>query len=64
MPSVAPGYQAPQVAPSELFRRHVMATFEEEEMGAQFIPLLGTDACMWASDYPHTDSAFPNSTPH
>ena len=52
---------SPQVAPSELFRRQVMATFEEEEMGAQFIPLLGADSCMWASDYPHTDSTFPNS---
>jgi predicted TIM-barrel fold metal-dependent hydrolase len=52
---------SPRVAPSELFHRQVMATFEEEEMGAQFIPLLGADACMWASDYPHTDSTFPNS---
>lgn len=52
---------APQVAPSELFHRQVMATFEEEEMGAQFIPFLGADSCMWASDYPHTDSTFPNS---
>jgi predicted TIM-barrel fold metal-dependent hydrolase len=53
--------QAPTVPPSELFRRHVMATFEEEELGAHFIPLLGADRCMWASDYPHTDSTFPNS---
>ena len=52
---------APQVAPSELFHRQVMATFEEEELGAQFIPLLGADSCMWASDYPHTDSTFPKS---
>ncbi len=52
---------APQVAPSELFHRQVMATFEEEELGAQFIPFLGADSCMWASDYPHTDSTFPNS---
>ena len=28
---------------------------------AQLIPLLGADSCMWASDYPHTDSTFPNS---
>ncbi len=47
--------------PSELFRRQVMATFEEEPLGAQFIPLIGADSCMWASDYPHTDSTFPNS---
>ena len=50
---------APSIAPSELFRRQVMATFEEEALGAQFIPLLGADSCMWASDYPHTDSTFP-----
>jgi predicted TIM-barrel fold metal-dependent hydrolase len=30
-------------------------------LGAQLIPLLGADCCMWASDYPHTDSTFPNS---
>jgi predicted TIM-barrel fold metal-dependent hydrolase len=51
----------PQIAPSELFRRQVMATFEEDALGAQLIPLLGANACMWASDYPHTDSTFPNS---
>jgi predicted TIM-barrel fold metal-dependent hydrolase len=47
--------------PSELFRRQVMITFEEEELGAQLIPLLSADCCMWASDYPHTDSTFPHS---
>jgi predicted TIM-barrel fold metal-dependent hydrolase len=52
---------APQTAPSELFRRQVMATFEEDALGTQLIPLLGADSCMWASDYPHTDSTFPNS---
>ena len=52
---------APAVAPSELFRRQVVATFEEEPLAAQLIPLLGAGSCMWASDYPHTDSTFPNS---
>lgn len=52
---------APSVPPSELFRRQVMATFEEDALGAQLIPLLGADSCMWASDYPHTDSTFPHS---
>jgi uncharacterized protein len=47
--------------PSELFRRQVMITFEEEPLGTQFIPLIGADSCMWASDYPHTDSTFPES---
>ncbi len=52
---------APSIAPSELFHRQVMATFEEEPLAEQFIPLLGADSCMWASDYPHTDSTFPES---
>ena len=52
---------APTIAPSELFRRQVIATFEEEPLAEQFIPLLGADSCMWASDYPHTDSTFPES---
>jgi predicted TIM-barrel fold metal-dependent hydrolase len=51
----------PAVAPSELFRRQVIATFEEEPLAVELIPLLGADSCMWASDYPHTDSTFPNS---
>jgi predicted TIM-barrel fold metal-dependent hydrolase len=52
---------ATESPPSELFRRQVMVTFEEEPLGAQLIPLVGADSCMWASDYPHTDSTFPNS---
>lgn len=47
--------------PSELFRRQVYATFEEEELAAAFIPHVGARSCMWASDYPHTDSTFPDS---
>ncbi|MBV8952212.1 MAG: amidohydrolase [Actinobacteria bacterium] len=52
---------APSIAPSELFRRQVFATFEEEAQAADFIPHLGAGSCMWASDYPHTDSTFPES---
>jgi predicted TIM-barrel fold metal-dependent hydrolase len=47
--------------PSEIFRRQVYATFEEEPLGPQLIPLLGPDNFMWASDYPHPDSTFPHS---
>ncbi len=47
--------------PSELFRRQVFATFEEEPLGPELIPLLGPDNFMWACDYPHPDSTWPNS---
>lgn len=47
--------------PSEVFRNQVWATFEEEPAASELIPLLGADRFMWASDYPHPDSTFPNS---
>jgi predicted TIM-barrel fold metal-dependent hydrolase len=52
---------APSTSPSELFHRQVMATFEEDELAPQVVPTIGADSCMWASDYPHTDSTFPRS---
>jgi predicted TIM-barrel fold metal-dependent hydrolase len=47
--------------PSDIFRNQVFITFEEEPDGAVFVDMLGDDRCMWASDYPHTDSTFPES---
>lgn len=47
--------------PSELFRRQVFATFEEEPFGPRLIPLLGAENFMWACDYPHPDSTWPDS---
>ena len=47
--------------PSELFHRQVFATFEEEPFGPELIPLLGPDNFMWACDYPHPDSTWPES---
>ena len=47
--------------PTELFRRQVYVTFEEDRLGVGLIPHLGADNVMWASDYPHPDSTFPHS---
>ncbi len=47
--------------PSEIFSRQIYATFEEEPYGPALIPLLGPDNFMWACDYPHPDSTWPNS---
>lgn len=49
------------IAPSELFRRQVYATFEDEDLGVDMIPLIGAGSIMWASDYPHPVSTWPNS---
>ena len=47
--------------PSEIFRRQVLVTYEDEEFGVECIPRIGVDNVMWASDYPHGDSTWPES---
>jgi predicted TIM-barrel fold metal-dependent hydrolase len=47
--------------PSEYVRRQVYATFQEDPVGPHMYDLFGEDNYMWASDYPHADSTWPNS---
>ena len=47
--------------PSEIFRRQVFTTYEDEKHGVELIPRIGVDNVMWASDYPHGDSTWPHS---
>ena len=51
----------PGVRPTEIFRRQMYVTFQEEKLGVQLIPHIGEDNVMWASDYPHPDGTFPES---
>jgi predicted TIM-barrel fold metal-dependent hydrolase len=55
---------APQrlsLRPSEYFRRHVSATFQEDPLGVRMRHEIGVECLMWASDYPHSDSTWPHS---
>jgi predicted TIM-barrel fold metal-dependent hydrolase len=47
--------------PSEVFHRQVLVTYEDEEFGVECIPRIGFENVMWASDYPHGDSTWPES---
>ena len=47
--------------PSEYFHRHLFLTYEEDPIGLAFLDRIGADNVMWASDYPHGDSTWPNS---
>jgi len=49
------------MAPSAYFRRQVWATFQIDHVGLRLIDVLGDDRVMWASDYPHADSTWPES---
>jgi predicted TIM-barrel fold metal-dependent hydrolase len=49
------------MAPSAYFRRQVWATFQTDHVGLRLLDVLGDDRVMWASDYPHADSTWPDS---
>jgi len=50
-----------ETKPSELFKRQIYATFQEDEVAMSLIPFFGDGHLLWASDYPHPDSVWPNS---
>ena len=39
----------------------MLHTFEEDDLGLALIDVIGADSVMWASDFPHGDSTWPNS---
>ena len=47
--------------PSHYWRQNMLATFEEDTYGVSQRHRLGVDNLMWATDYPHPDSTWPNS---
>ncbi len=47
--------------PSFYWRRNMAATFEEDEFGIENRHALGVENILWATDYPHPDSTWPNS---
>jgi predicted TIM-barrel fold metal-dependent hydrolase len=47
--------------PSEYVRRQVWATFQDDPVGPANTRFFGEDNYMWASDFPHADSTWPNS---
>lgn len=46
--------------PSELFRRQIYSTFQQSPVAMRLLEFYG-DNLLWASDYPHPDSIWPNS---
>ena len=47
--------------PSDYFRRQMLVTFEEDRFGVEQRERIGVGNMMWATDYPHPDSTWPNS---
>ena len=47
--------------PSELFERHVYGCFFDDPHGHQNLDAIGVDNVTYESDYPHSDSTWPNT---
>ena len=47
--------------PSDYFRRQGYTTFPQDRHLAPFLSVIGEDNVIWASDYPHADSGWPES---
>ncbi len=54
------GMDLPEL-PSYYWHHHMSATFEEDELGLSLRHLIGVDNLLWATDYPHPDSTWPES---
>ena len=47
--------------PSEVWRRNFWVTFQDDPVGLAQLEFCNEDHILWASDYPHPDSTFPDS---
>ncbi|HEX4614667.1 MAG TPA: amidohydrolase family protein, partial [Stellaceae bacterium] len=47
--------------PSDFFHRNIVLSFQEDAIGIRLRDVIGVDNMMWGSDYPHSESTFPQS---
>jgi len=47
--------------PSDVFRRHFITCFIEDEFGLKNLDAIGEDMVCWECDYPHSDCTWPKS---
>ena len=48
----------------ELFRERILCCFIEDRVGVQLLDHFNVDNVCWESDYPHSDSSWPNAPEH
>jgi predicted TIM-barrel fold metal-dependent hydrolase len=47
--------------PSHFFHRNVVLSFQEDAINIRLRDVIGVDNMMWGSDYPYSESTFPQS---
>ncbi|MCU0274596.1 MAG: amidohydrolase [Acidimicrobiales bacterium] len=50
--------------PTDVFRTHLICCFIEDEIGVRLLDRFNLDNVCWESDYPHSDSSWPNAPEH
>src|SRR5262245_9815092 len=50
-----------ELAPAEYLERNIWFTFQDDRAGCLTTPLYGADNFLWASDYPHGATTWPDS---
>jgi predicted TIM-barrel fold metal-dependent hydrolase len=50
-----------QRSPSEYFKKNVFVTYQDDRAGVLTASVYGEDNFLWASDYPHGVTTWPNS---
>ena len=55
-------HEAPQgLSPTEVFRERILCCFIEDRVGVQLLDHFNVDNVCWESDYPHSDSSWPDA---
>ena len=49
------------LTPSQVFKKHVITCFIEDNFGLLNLDAVGEDRVTWECDYPHSDCTWPNS---
>jgi len=47
--------------PRDFFHQNIVLSFQEDAIGMRLRDVIGVDNMMWGSDYPHSESTFPQS---
>jgi hypothetical protein len=56
------GHEQPQgLRPSELFRERILCCFINDRVGIELLDHFNVDNVCWESDYPHSDSTWPDA---
>ncbi|MDQ1520582.1 MAG: hypothetical protein QOI55_1655, partial [Actinomycetota bacterium] len=52
------------LGPTDLFRERILCCFIEDRIGVKLLDEFNVDNVCWESDYPHSDSSWPQAPEH